>query len=248
MGLPLIVIGTSAGKLLPKAGAWMDAVKNVFGVILLGMAIWFLERVLPVSITMILYAALLIAAGIYMGALEPVTAGRSAWYKLWKSAGLMLLIYGVALAVGALSGSKSLLQPLQGFTATAGKQYDSHLTFRQIKGVSGLQQALDEAVLGKQPVMLDFYADWCVSCKEMEAFTFPDSEVRKMLTSFMLIQADVTANDAEDDALLKQLGLFGPPAIIFYGLSGQEITGHRVVGYMKAGDFTSHLQQVKQSL
>lgn len=249
MGAPLIVIGTSTGKWMPKAGPWMNAVKNLFGVLLLAVAVWLLSRVLPASVTMALYATLAIGTGVYMGALEPVNENRGNWQKLWKALGLILLIYGAALIIGALAGNQSMLHPLKGITATGkNTSVESHLTFRQIKGIAGLQQALDEAKRNQQPVMLDFYADWCVSCKEMEAFTFPDPAVREALASFMLIQADVTANDAEDKALLKQLGLFGPPAIIFYGLESEEIAGHRVVGYMKAEDFLAHLGQVKQAI
>lgn len=248
MGLPLIIIGTSAGKWMPKAGPWMDAVKNLFGVLLLVVAVWLLSRVLLPMITMVLYAALAIGSAIYMGAFEPVKE-HSNWQKLWKAIGLILFIYGAALMIGALGGSQSLLHPLKGIAASAKKhEAESHLAFRQIKGLSGLQQALDEAKRNQQPVMLDFYADWCVSCKEMEAFTFPDSEVRTMLAPFMLIQADVTANDEEDKALLKHLGLFGPPAIIFYAPDGEEISGHRVVGYMKAETFIAHLQRIKQAI
>lgn len=249
MGAPLIVIGTSTGKWMLKAGPWMNAVKNFFGVLLLAVAVWLLSRVLPAGATMALYAALAIASGVYMGAFEPQRESRSNWHKLWKALGLILFIYGAALIVGALGGSQSLLQPLKGIiSSTKSAGSESHLVFRQIKGLSGLQQALDEARAKQQPVMLDFYADWCVSCKEMEAFTFPDPAVREALASFLLIQADVTANDAEDKALLKQLGLFGPPAIIFYDLESEEIAGHRVVGYMKAEDFLSHLKQVKQAI
>lgn len=250
MGAPLIVIGTSTGKWMPKAGAWMNAIKNLFGVLLLVVAVWLLSRVLPAGVTMVLYSALAIGSAVYMGAFEPQRENRgSNWHKLWKAIGLILFIYGAALIIGALSGSQSLLHPLKGIAAsTRNAGAEEHLAFRAIKGPAGLQQALDEARLNKQPVMLDFYADWCVSCKEMEAFTFPDPAVGEALASFMLIQADVTANDEEDKALLKQLGLFGPPAIIFYNLEGEEITGHRVVGYMKAEDFLSHLRQLKQAI
>jgi thioredoxin:protein disulfide reductase len=249
MGLPLIAVGTSTGKWMPKAGPWMNAIKNLFGVLLLALAVWLLSRVLPAEITMALYAALAIASAVYMGAFEAVKENRNNWQKLWKAIGLILFLYGAALIIGALGGSQSLLQPLKGIVAaTKNTSMETHLAFRPIKGLDGLQQALEEAGRNKQPVMLDFYADWCVSCKEMEAFTFPDPAVRDALASFMLIKADVTVNDADDKALLKQLGLFGPPAIIFYNLAGEEITGHRVVGYMKAKDFLMHLQQVKHAI
>jgi thiol:disulfide interchange protein DsbD len=249
MGIPLIVIGTSTGKWMPKAGPWMNGVKNTFGVLLLAMAVWLLSRVLPIGITMTLYGALAIGSAVFMGSFNFHSEQPGNWRKFRQAAGLILFIYGAALIIGALSGSRSLLHPLQGITAGAkNSTTESHLAFRRIKGISGLQQALDRAELNRQPVMLDFYADWCVSCKEMEAFTFPDPEVRQALGSFLLIQADVTANDEEDKALLKQLGLFGPPAIIFYGPDGEEIKGRRVVGYMKAHDFLAHLQQVTQAI
>jgi thioredoxin:protein disulfide reductase len=248
MGIPLIVIGTSTGKWMPKAGAWMDGVKNTFGVLMLAMAVWLLSRVLPTGITMMLYGALAIGSAVYMGAFKFHPDKPGNWQKFWQVGGLILFIYGAALIIGALGGSQSMRYPLRGILASKNSGAESHLAFRQIKGVTGLQQVLAEAKLNKQPVMLDFYADWCVSCKEMEAFTFPNPEVRQILDSFLLIQADVTANDDEDKALLKQLGLFGPPAIIFYDLNSDEITGHRVVGYMKAEEFLSHLQQVKQAI
>jgi thiol:disulfide interchange protein DsbD len=249
MGTPLIVIGTSTGKWMPKAGAWMNAVKNLFGVLLLIVAVWLLSRVLPAGITMMLYGALAIGSAIHMGALKFRKEKPGNWQDFWQAIGLIMLIYGAALIIGALSGNQSLLQPLKGLAI--GDRHagtEAHLDFRPVKGIAGLQQALDEAKRNGQPVMLDFYADWCVSCKEMEAFTFPDPEVQQMLASFMVIQADVTANDAEDKALLKQLGLFGPPAIIFYDRNAVEIEGRRVVGYMKAGDFLSHLQQIAQAI
>ncbi len=249
MGMPLIVIGTSTGKWMPKAGPWMNAVKNVFGVLLLAIAVWLLSRILPTGITMLLYGALAIGSAIYMGALSFHREKPGNWQQFWRVIGLILFIYGAALIVGALGGSQSMLQPLQGIFASGNNtRAKSHLAFRPIKGVTGLQQALEEARAKQQPVMLDFYADWCVSCKEMEAFTFQDPEVQRTLASFLLIQADVTANDEDDKALLKQLGLFGPPAIIFYSHDGKEIEGHRVVGYLKAEDFISHLQQMTPAI
>ncbi len=247
MGTPLIIIGTSTGKWMPRAGSWMNGVKNTFGVLLLGMAVWMLSRVLPADITMTLYGALAIGSAVYMGTFK-FHQEKSGWQKFWQVGGLILFIYGAALITGARGGSQSMRYPLQGIFSTSNSGVESHLAFRQIKGISGLQQALDEARLNQQPVMLDFYADWCVSCKEMEAMTFPDPLVRQTLASFLLIQADVTANDDEDKVLLKQLGLIGPPAIIFYDSNGEEIKGYRVVGYKKAEDFLSHLQRVKQAL
>ncbi|MCB1757009.1 MAG: protein-disulfide reductase DsbD [Gammaproteobacteria bacterium] len=243
MGIPLILIGVSAGKFLPRAGTWMNATKAVFGVMLLGLAIWMLERILPLYVIMAMAAVLVIASGVYMGALEPVNPEKSGWTKLWKSLGLILVLYGVLLLIGAASGGTGFMKPLKGVFASgntsSGAAQSEHLVFKQIKGVDGLQRELDSARQAGQSVMLDFYADWCISCKEMEAYTFSDANVQAALSSTILLQTDVTANDEKDKALLKHFGLFGPPAIIFYDKSGNEQRNSRVVGYMKADEFAS---------
>ncbi len=258
MGAPLLAIGTSAGKVLPKAGPWMDAVKAVFGVLLLALAIWMLERILPAPIILLLSGALLIVSAIYLGALDAIKEGASGWSKLWKGMGLISLVYGAILVIGAAGGSHSLLQPLQGIagmTTQIASNDSAHsnssskhaLPFQQIKGLDGLQTALSQAAKEGRPVMLDFYADWCISCKEMEAFTFSDSSVQESLNNFVMLQADVTKNDDLDKALLKELGLFGPPAILFYDPSGNELRNFRVVGFMDAGKFSSHIENFKQT-
>ncbi|MCG6870314.1 MAG: protein-disulfide reductase DsbD [Gammaproteobacteria bacterium] len=245
MGAPLLLIGTSAGKLLPKAGPWMDTTKAVFGVLLLGVAIWLLERFLPIQVIMLLSAALLIISAIYMGALETVREGASGWHRLWKGMGLVMLIYGATLMVGAVSGGSSLLQPLRGVMASgpAGVETAGHeLDFERIETVADLDAVLARAKDEGKSVMLDFYADWCVSCKEMEAFTFSDAAVQAALSDTILVQADVTANRAEDKALLKHFGLFGPPAILFFGPDGSEVRSYRVVGFMSADNFATHVE------
>ena len=245
MGTPLLIIGTSAGKLLPKVGAWMDATKAVFGVLLLGVGIWLLERILPIQIIMILTGILLIVSAIYMGALEAIKLGASGWYRLWKGVGLIMFIYGALLLVGAAAGSHSLLQPLKGVLMAGGSSSITHgLQFEQIKGLPGLHAALAKAKGESRPLMLDLYADWCVSCKEMEAYTFTDKAVQTALKDAIVVQADVTANDEPDKVLLKQLGLFGPPAILFYTPDGQEQRAYRVVGFMPADKFTQHIKRV----
>jgi len=169
MGAPLLVIGASAGKFLPRAGAWMDAVKAVFGVLLLGLAIWLLERVAPVAFTMTLWAALIIVSAIYMGAIDSLKEGTSGWHKLWKGLGILLLIYGIIILLGLASGNRNVFQPLKGLASTSGTTVAvEHLKFIQVKGVDGLNAELDKAKAAGKTVMLDFYADWCVSCKEME--------------------------------------------------------------------------------
>jgi len=239
MGAPLLVLGTSAGKLLPRAGAWMNTVKAVFGVLLLGVAVWMLERILPGAITMTLWAALLIVSGVYMGALERLQPDASGWRKFWKGIGLVILLYGALLLVGAGSGGNDVLRPLEG-TRLAGASAAvpvKTLGFTRIKSLSDLNDALATASAGGKAVMLDFYADWCVSCKEMEKYTFTDPAVRQMLNERVLLQADVTANDAQDQALLQHFGLIGPPSILFFSPQGRECDTRRVMGFLKPEQF-----------
>ncbi|HEX2239151.1 MAG TPA: protein-disulfide reductase DsbD [Gammaproteobacteria bacterium] len=243
MGIPVLAVGTAAGKLIPKAGPWMNIIQSIFGVVFLGVAIFLLERILPVAITMALWALLLIVTGIYLGAFDALRAGR---FRSWKGLGLGLSIYGVLLLIGAASGGHDLLRPLKGVLMAEGQQDHTHLEFSQVKGLDGLQQALMAATAQGKPVMLDFYADWCVSCKEMERYTFSDPAVQAVLRKAMLLQTDVTANDAADRALLKSLGLFGPPAILFYTPHGQELRQWRVMGYMPADEFSRHVEQALQ--
>ena len=237
MGVPLIVAGVSAGKLLPRAGAWMNTVKAVFGVMLLAVAIYLLERVVPESVALLLWAALFIVCAIYMGALDSLAAGSGGWRRLWKGAGLVMLVYGVLIMVGVAGGGGDLFRPLRGVALVAGGSTEHELAFRQVKGVDGLNAELGPAATRGQVVMFDYYADWCVSCKEMERFTFSDPEVQAALSNVLLLQTDVTANDDADQALLAEFGLFGPPAILFFGPDGRERRNLRVIGYMSAGDF-----------
>ncbi len=248
MGVPLLLVGTSAGKLLPRAGGWMDRVKAAFGVVMLGVAIWLLERILPVGVTMTLIAALLIATAIYLGALDSLSETASGWRRFAKSIGLLVLIYGVAYLVGAASGSRDLIQPLRGVMASLGtpEQSGQHLAFRQIKGQQGLQLALNDSTRQGRTTMLDFYADWCISCKEMERYTFTHPEVLAALDQTTALQADVTANDDIDTKLMSSLGIYGPPAILFYDTDGNEIRHRRVVGEMSGEEFAAHVRATFQ--
>jgi len=249
MGTPLLAIGTSAGKILPKAGDWMNAIKAVFGVLLLAVAVWMLERILPAEITMTLWAVLLIISAVYMGALQSLGLDATGWSKLWKGIGLVLLVYGVLLLVGMAGGGRDVLQPLHGFgmarsmpgPATAATQQARHPEFKTVKGLDGLNGAL-AAAQGK-PVLLDFYADWCVECIRLERNTFSDPAVQRVLADAVLLRADVTANDALDKALLKQLKLIGPPAILFFGPDGQERSGQRLIGYYPPAEFIPRVQR-----
>jgi thiol:disulfide interchange protein DsbD len=232
MGAPLLAVGASAGKLLPKAGPWMDSVKAVFGVVLLGLAIWTLERIVPPGISLALWGALLVVCGVYLGALEPIRGG-SGWRKLWKGIGWMSLLYGSVLLVGAAMGGEDVWRPLTGLgKGSADARAVTHLAFLRIKSIDDLQRELAAAKSRRQPAILDFYADWCIECKRMEKYTFSDPAVQRTLSGVLLLQADVTANDPRDKALLKRLGLIGPPATLFYRANGEESRQHRLVGYL----------------
>jgi thiol:disulfide interchange protein DsbD len=245
MGTPLLAIGASAGKVLPKAGPWMDAVKAVFGVMLLGLGVWMLERVAPAAFTMALWSALLIVSAVYMGAIDSLPEGASGWRKLWKGAGLLLLVYGIILIIGLASGGRDAFHPLKGIAISGGggSEQAAHMPFKQIKGVDGLNAALAEARSQGKTVMLDFYADWCVSCKEMEVLTFTDAGVQQALADTVLLQADVTPNDEQDKALYKHFGIIGPPSIMFFDNNGNERKNFRVVGFVPADKFSAHVKQ-----
>jgi thiol:disulfide interchange protein DsbD len=246
MGAPLVAIGTSAGKLLPRAGAWMDAVKAVFGVALLAVALTLLERILPAAVAMLLWGLLLICSAVYLGALNQIPAGGSGWTRLWKGLGVGLLIYGALMLVGAAAGGKDTVQPLRGLLVGGGAGSAlPHAQFKRIKTTADLDRELAAAATAGQPVMLDFYADWCVSCKEMERYTFSDPAVIQELGRFVLLQADVTANDAADQALMQgRFKLPGPPAILFFDATGAEMPGLRLVGFKPADAFAAHLRRI----
>ncbi len=245
MGAPLIVIGTSAGKLLPKAGAWMDAVKAVFGVGLLAVAIVLLERILPPAVAMALWGLLLICSAVYLGALRQLPPTAGGWSKLWIGVGFFLLIYGVLMLVGAAAGGKDTLQPLRGLGLGGSDVSTRHAVFKPIKSVADLDRELAAAGRAGRPVMLDFYADWCVSCKELERYTFSDPMVVAELERFVLLRADVTANDTQDQALMQtRFGIPGPPAVLFFDPQGRELRGYRVIGFKPAREFADHLRKI----
>ncbi|MEW5838618.1 MAG: protein-disulfide reductase DsbD [Pseudomonadota bacterium] len=268
MGLPLIVVGTLGGKVLPRAGAWMDNVKAVFGVMMLGVAIWLVSRILPESVTLGLWGVLLITSGIYLGALEPaapvsyrtyhasreltghmepVGKENSGWNRLWKSLGLILMFWGALMLIGVATGQGTPLQPLRGLASgeanAVNSTRDTGLQFQRIADVAALEQALNQAKTAGRPVMLDFYADWCVSCKEMEHDTFTNPAVQQAVADAVLLQADVTQNSDQDKALLKRFGLIGPPAILFFDADGAERKSSRLVGFKAPEAFAPHARQ-----
>jgi thiol:disulfide interchange protein DsbD len=237
MSIPLLLVGVSAGSLLPRAGLWMEAVKRFFGVLMLAMALWMAAPVLPGLVQMLLWAALLLGYGFYLlrglGKNGRVGAGRAP-YGL--ALGAACVVFGALQLVGVASGARDPLAPLARFTGGTPAQ---PLAFTRIKTVAQLDAAL--AATGGRTAMLDFYADWCVSCKEMEKLTFVDPAVKARLANTVLLQVDVTANDADDRAMLKRFGLFGPPGIIMFDRQGKEIPDSRVIGYQNAKKFLESL-------
>jgi len=241
MGAPLLAIGVFSRSLLPKPGPWMEAVKKFFGVVLLATALWLVSPVLPPWAVMLGWAVLLIVPAIFLRVLDPLPPQAGSWLRFWKGIGIALLLAGTAMLAGLLGGSRDPLQPLDFLRcaeACAGEADNARPAFARVKSVAELDRRLAASA---RPVILDFYADWCVSCKEMEKFTFADAAVAAKLKEFTLLQADVTANDADDQALLKRFGLFGPPGIIFFDKAGKEISGLRVVGYQPAEQFLTVL-------
>jgi len=234
-------VGIAGGSLLPKTGAWMEGVKKAFGVLLLATAVWLVSPVMPTVVSMLAWAGLLIIPAIYLHALDPLPPHAKGWLRFWKGIGIVMLLTGAALLIGALAGNRDPLQPLAGLRGQAVAAEEKRLPFERVKSVTELETRINTA---GRPVMLDFYADWCVSCKEMERLTFSDPAVQAKLAGFTLLQADVTANTDDDKALLAKFKLFGPPGIIFYDAKGQEISAVRIVGFQDAVLFQKSLQQL----
>ncbi|MEO8152276.1 MAG: protein-disulfide reductase DsbD [Rhizobacter sp.] len=243
MSVPLLLLGLSAGALLPRAGAWMTHVKHAFGVMLLAVAIWMVAPVLPISVVMLLTAALLVVAAVYMGAFTALPKPASPLRQIAKGLGLLLGLFAVAQVVGAASGGRELARPLAHLRAGLAPQAAANeLKFQTIASLADLNNAVRGS---SRPVMLDFYADWCVACKEFEKLTFTDEAVRQKMGGLTLLRADVTANNEDDKALLRKYTLFGPPALLFFAPAGSEIEGSRVIGFQDAGKFRTHLDRIE---
>lgn len=245
MGAPLLAFGTAAGRWLPRAGGWMDTVKAVFGVTFLALAIWMLDRFLDPVWIMTLVGMLMIGCAVYLGVLERIEPGASGWTRLWKALGLVLLLAGAAQLIGAMAGGRDLFQPLKGVFG-GGAVAEAKLEFARVKSVDDLDAAIAAANAAGRPVMFDFYADWCVSCKEMEKYTFTKPEVHAALADFVLLKADVTANDDIDQALMARFGIIGPPATLWFGTDGVEQRAHRLIGFENASKFVERVGKIKR--
>lgn len=243
MGVPLLIVGTTAGSYMPKPGGWMESVKSIFGVMMLGVAIWMLSRIIPSSISMFLWMLLLLVSSIYWGALEPLHVNATGLRKIIKSIVVLLFLYAAILFVGFLSGASNPLAPFEKFTMSKVETLNANThksLFERISSREELNEALKKAT---KPVMLDFYADWCVNCIELEKFTFSDIRVSEKMKKFTLLQIDVTQNSDEDKAIQKEFGIFGPPAILFFQDSN-ELKNARIVGFKNADEFLNHLKKV----
>ncbi len=246
MGSPLLLVGVAGGRFLPHAGAWMTTVKTLFGVLFLGVAVWMLERVLPGSLTLALWALLVIVGGYYFGGFGRTSPGGDPSRLVARGTGLAAIVWGVIMMVGAAAGGHDPLQPLRGaalpgFAGEAAAKSAEPLPFKKVASTEDLDRELAAAKAAGKPALLDFYADWCVSCKEMEKYTFSVPDVQKDLSGFVLLKADVTANSEADQALFRRFGVYGPPTTAFFGVHGRECRAFRLVGFVDADDFRSHL-------
>jgi len=245
MSVPLLLVGVSAGSLLPRAGGWMEGVKKFFGVLLIAVAIWMVSPVIPAWAHMLAWAALFIIGAAYLSVFDPLPNTASGWRRLWKGVGVLLALAGATQVVGVATGGRDVLMPLsqlagRGSTApaTAASDYGN---WTKVASVVELDAALVRAA--GRPVLLDFYADWCVSCIEMERFTFRDPRVAARMRDMVLLKADVTQNTIEHKALLKRFSLFGPPGIIVFDARGREVVPARVIGFQKADTFLRMIDQ-----
>ncbi len=219
MGVPLLLIGLGAGKFMPKPGGWMEGITRIFGIVMLGVAIWLLDRVLDASVIMVLWALLLLGSAIYLKIYSNI---------ITRLISMVLLILGAILLVGVISGATNPLKPLEKFTSSKNLVNTNELVFQKVKNIAELELAIKNS---SKPVMLDFWASWCVACKELEEITFKDEEVIKRLQGFTLLKADVTLNSDDDKALQKMFGVVGPPALIFWNKDKNEVKSSRIVGY-----------------
>ncbi|SFR40795.1 thiol:disulfide interchange protein DsbD [Marinobacter gudaonensis] len=251
MGIPLILVAVGGRKLLPTTGHWMTAVKHFYGVMLLAVAIWLVERLVPGWVALVLWGLLVAITGVQLGAFD---AARAGWERTRKGLGLVLFAYGLALLAGAVGGASDPLRPLAPFTVastasgTVASAAADHAPFRRVEDPAQVRAMLRQASFEGQPVMLDFYADWCISCKVMERNVFSKPDVIQALAPYTLLQIDMTDNTPAQQALLDELGLFGPPAILFYARGGKELPEYRILGEMDREQFLNHLRRLAESV
>jgi len=251
MGVPLLLLGTSAGALLPRTGPWMESIKRFFGVLLLAVAIWLISPVINEVVHMLLWAALLIISAIYLHAIDPLPERASGLQKFLKGIGVIALLVGIALLIGVLSGSRDVLQPLSNISVTGASTMNkgetaasSHasLPFQRVKTITELEQQIQQSK--DKYIMVRFHADWCVSCKEMDRFTFSDTKVQSRLKDVVLLEIDVTEGTSDDADLLKRFKLFGPPGILFIDRQGDDIPDIKIIGFLNKNDFLTVLNAV----
>lgn len=244
MSVPLLLTGISAGSLLPRAGAWMNQVKRVFGLLLIAVAIWMVSPVFSITMAMAMWGSFAVLCAVFLHVFEPLPAGAKLRVYFTKTLGLVFLIGGLFELVGAASSGNDVLQPLahlrgaNSLVSNSSPASHGEVKFTRVRNIAELEQTLATA---KTPAILDFYADWCVSCKEMERFTFSDAKVGEQLKQVRLLQVDVTANSDEDKALMKKYSLFGPPGIILFSADGKEIPQSRIIGFLAPDPFLQHL-------
>jgi thiol:disulfide interchange protein DsbD len=246
MGAPLVAFGATQGRLLPRAGAWMDAVKAVFGVAFLFLALWMLERVLDPVWIMLLAGILLVGCGVHLHALERLPEGASGWQRTWKALGVTLLALGVIQFIGVAAGGRDPLKPLAALRAGGGAAEAPKMPFQPLETTSELDRAIAAANAAGRPVLFDFYADWCVECKRMERNTFTDAAVRDALSDYVLLKVDVTAQDDDDVALQRRFGIVGPPATLFFHCGSDERRDLRLVGYEDPAPFAERVRRASQ--
>ena len=234
MGAPLLVIGLSSGKLLPRPGGWMDEVKKLFGFLMLIMAVWILARVLGAFFELLGYGIIGVFAAIYLGAFE---AANSGWAKFKKALCVLVFIYSLMLIIGAFLGSKDAFSPLSGLNLA---KNESELNFKQARNLNELNEMIKSS---SKPVLVDFYADWCASCKEIEHITFKDAGVKNALAKFTLIRIDVTSGGAQNDEMLRNFGLIDPPALLLFK-DGEEQKSLRTIGFINAKNFLAKLEKI----
>lgn len=246
MGVPLLLIGASSGKILPRPGAWMDKIKTLFGFIMLIMAVWLSARVLGTRVELLLYGVIGVFASVFFGAFDATKSEHSGGKKLLKGTALLAFIYSVLLIVGSFSGAKSALNPLEGFknTGSAGVNLSKNEpNFITVSNLTELENAIKSS---SKPVLIDFYATWCASCNELDEITFKDEAVLKKLENFILLRVDVTKNSNDDAQIMRKFGLIGPPAILFFraGSDAQdELKNARLIGFYPPEKFLAHLEK-----